>query len=266
MWALGTTFFFIGLAIAIPGLVMFFASPPSLGSVKYGWQLCPRAQTPDDAVWHSSPSTCSEAMPGNQSQIIPLPSSRFESEYPYTVKLEVTDRVYGVVSFEVVFRGQVIASSGELDLETLDGAIDYSNTELLLDTIPFEVCGGEIVLVSRRYPEDVDGYFPEGVTDCNDSEVGCYYAPIRSIVKYSTEVSFTLDETPTLPGELFIRGLNAELLNNRDSAPEMYCVMSVGKSSSQETGFILLLVGAIIADLSPGIAYWWLARKGGHSD
>jgi hypothetical protein len=71
-----------------------------------------------------------------------------------------------------------------------------------------------------------------------------------------------LDETPTQPGELFLRVVSTRLEDDRASAPEMYCVLSVGSSSSQNIGIILTLVGLVIADIAPGVPYWWLARKG----
>jgi len=177
-------------------------------------------------------------------QSFSVPSFIFEKSVPYAPVLFVTNKV-----------------AGELEIyHTIDSHnvfTTFADTRAMQVT-EFASCGGKEIAVYRDGPLfHVEGDYV--TTDCTNPDHGCQYEPARSLDKYSFDLGYLhLNSVPSTGSKVII---NKVVL---DADPELSIIMPeaylyyevAGKGETQDVGLILLIIGAIFADLMPPTLYF----------
>mmetsp|Transcript_20198 Transcript_20198/g.30024 ORF Transcript_20198/g.30024 Transcript_20198/m.30024 type:complete len:295 (+) Transcript_20198:39-923(+) len=259
----------VGIALLIPGIIL--ATDSSEGIELYlSVNLCETSLSDDEDDtlfnWVVQPTiaggnqTCPSLNANATSlyQDIVFAPGVIEPNFPYVSEVQFSWRVQGQFSFALMQGDKVIEHTGILDIRNLEH-VDLGDAEK-----PFDICGGEDMQIYRESPyTTLSGYFPDGTQTCPDQNVGCKYEPSRSIMSYHVDsFDFELDSVPTSDSEtpLVLRIEDVELEDPVRTAPDFFIKLESGASGNQTAGWILIIIGVILIDVCPGIAYFFLTR------
>jgi hypothetical protein len=261
---LGVLAFGLGLGLMIPGIIMSLASPPDMDYL-YSLNLCPRNES-SSHHWVVRPAneSCSTQYPlESLPQRIPIDLNVLGDGYPYTTSLVLTDKAEATVQYSLHMMTSADDDEGEeVERTKLMSTSKLSSLDHAELEKPFDFCGGEQIRIWRDppYASSASGYFPDGLERCTEQPSGCEYEPLRSLDVYSVDhFEFESDSWTRAP---VIQVNVADVFDpsGADIAPDLLISINAGSSSANNTGNVLFVIGLIIADISPGIAYYLMTR------
>ena len=277
-----------GLIILIPGIILYTESAPHLGFY-FNPVLCPHNVNKTRWTLLSTGETdCSapsivELAVDDISADIPILTSLLYPDYPYQVSIYLPAKVSARFSLALIVDGGIFAHSSEIDTKSLS-TITSEERELparlrqettVREEVPigeakvklFDVEGGEEVRIWRPDHFDVlNGEFAEDVASCpSQQNAGCQYIPLRSMTKFTVPMNiFTFEKFSPFPANATFLRLQAVTVTDtqgeRGLVPEFWIEIDGNESQDQFIGLILIWIGGLLLDTSPGIAYYFLTR------
>eukprot|EP00026_Physarum_polycephalum_P014173 Phypoly_transcript_14658.p1 GENE.Phypoly_transcript_14658~~Phypoly_transcript_14658.p1 ORF type:complete len:290 (+),score=20.77 Phypoly_transcript_14658:131-871(+) len=237
----------MGVILLVVGFVKFNRSYPP---VPYFWSitLC-RVNGTEKWVGMEldSRQECPPNVKESEPQTIKIPPGILIASVPYIPVIYVTNKVHGTLEFTHV----------------VDGVVEFASVARLasLEVTKFEYCGGMELVVLRDGPLLGEGDYI--TTDCENYVAGCQYEPGRSLNGYRFDnVKYVkLDNIPPEGSELRIDAIMLEADHTSIIMPDAYISYEVGgRGDEQDLGLILLVIGALMADLMPAAIYFLVSK------
>ena len=272
-----------GLIILIPGIILYTDSAPHLGFF-FNPRLCPVVD--DHSKWTAF-DDCAllQGMDVNDAlQDIPMYSKLLFTGYPYQVSVFLPVGVKARFALALILDGKAAVASTELNSENLaieaaaasekrDSSEPRSETETR-EEVPIgevkvkysDIEGGEPVRVWRSgFFSELDGDFGDTSTCNRQDQAGCQYTPLRSMKKYVIPLrDFTFERSSPFPANQTYLRLTDVVINDphgpRGLTPEFWIEIDGNESQIQFIGMILIWIGGLLLDCSPGLAYYFLTR------
>ena len=251
----------LGIALFIPGYVLYTNGPSEI-NFAFSLNLC---QDPDNVQkWYiSTPAeTCAQNTPLSfTSQVIALEKGLFNPHHKYSTKIWLSNHFTGEISYYLSINSVPFVTS---EIFTINKQSRPENK--LNPQSPFDLCGGDSFQIWRDMSDtsylSIPGFFSNGTDTCGHQlHQGCTYEPMRSMIAYNVMENIFLFELPSVDANARVdlvvtHALVTDSTNSLPLAPDLWIQFVPHDSSSQSFGFWLLFFGALLFDVSPGIAYF----------
>ena len=240
----------VGIGLFVPGLLKYIHAPtppPNVLSIN----LCPDTHIHTDGKYYiytytgAAGSCATSATPRQEFVVDPFYFSGVE--FPVTVSAYVSKYAAGTFSLSIKRGPQMVMSAEDIPLTDTD---PHTN---------FGVVGGGNVTIYRSSPWNLSGRTPNTTSSC-DVFPSCVYYPLFSTYTAANLVQFTLPPSDWPPGNLTITVHDVKLVYNSSLNTEvmidLFLEFQNNPSEDQTIGIYMMVLGGLLVDVSPGIAYF----------